>query len=118
MSRRRKLPPLPEGHIRTFLVKVICTDRGEHAPAKIADLSGAALPGQNPSQCWVQYVKGEPAEQWMGADAWRTYTFDCPRCKRHVQLREPRLMAVVAALDKSGVSDGRPVLDMSWRGLG
>jgi hypothetical protein len=118
MSRRHKLPSLPEGYIRTFLIAVVCTDRGQHARARIADLSGAALPGEDPSLCWVEYVQGELVEQWMSAEAWRTYTFDCRRCRRHVQLREPRLIAAVTALDKSGVSDGRPVLDISLRGLG
>lgn len=118
MSRRSKLPPLPEGHVRTFLAKIVCTDLGQHAPAKVADLSTAALAGESPSLCWVQYVQGEPAEQWMDADGWRTYTFDCQRCGRHVKLTEPRLILAVSALDKTGVSDGHPVLDISWRGLG
>lgn len=118
MSRRRKLPPLPDGHVRTFLAAVVCTDAGQHARARIADVSGAALPGQDPSHCWVEYVLGEPVEQWMAADAWRTYEFDCRRCKRHLELREPRLIVAVAALRNSGIHDGRPVLDISWRGLG
>jgi hypothetical protein len=118
MSRRRKLPSLPEGYVRTFLAKIVCTDLGQHSQAKIADLSGAALPGQDPSLCWLQYVQGEPADQWMAADGWRTYIFDCQRCRRHVKLTEPRLILAVSALAKTGVSDGHPVLDISWRGLG
>lgn len=118
MSRRRKLPPLPEGHVRTFLAAVVCTDRGQHPRARIADLSGAALPGEDPSLCWAEYVLGEPVTEWMAADGWRTYAFRCRRCGRHVELREPRLIAAVTAIEKSGVSDGRPVVDISWRGLG
>lgn len=118
MSRRRKLPPLPDGYTRTFLTKIVCSDAGQHPRARIADMSGAALPGEDPSLCWVEYAQGEAVENWQSADGWRTYTFDCRRCKRHVELTELRLIAVVTALDKSGVSDGRPVLDISWRGLG
>jgi hypothetical protein len=118
LSRRRTLPPLPDGYIRTFLAKIVCTDLGQHPQAKIADLSTAALPGEDQALCWVQYQKGDAADTWLAADGWRTYTFDCRRCKRHVKLTEPRLITAVTALDKSGVSDGRPVLDISWRGLG
>ena len=113
MSRRRKLPPLPPGYIRTFLSVAVCTDRGQHARAKIADLSGAALPGEDPSLLWQQLEHGEPAGTWMTADGSRTYEFDCRRCRRHVELTEPRLIIVVTAQEKSGVADGRPVLDIS-----
>lgn len=118
MSRRRKLPPLPDGYHRSWLTAVVCTDGGQHARARIADVSGAALPGENPSLVWVQFVQGEPAENWMSAEGWRTYEFACRRCKRHVELTEPRLITVVTALARSGVDDGRPVVDISWRGLG
>jgi hypothetical protein len=119
MSRRRKLPPLPEGYFRTFFAAVVCTDRGQHAEAGIASVSGAALPGQSPSLCWVAYERGEVMETWMSADGWRTYTFTCRRCPskrghpRTVPLTETRLIAAVTALDKSGLGDGRPVLDIS-----
>jgi hypothetical protein len=118
VSRRRKLPPLPPGHIRTFLSVVVCTDGDQHARAKIADLSGAALPGEDPSLLWQQLEHGESVDAWMTTNGSRTYEFGCRRCLRHVELTEPRLITVVTALEKSGVGDGRPVLDISWRGLG
>jgi hypothetical protein len=62
---------------------------------------------------WVQYSDGEIAGTWMAADGWRTYTFACRRCPRNVELREPNVIAAVTALEKSGVGDGRPVLDIS-----
>jgi hypothetical protein len=117
MSRRRKLPPLLPGYTRTFLAALVCTDRGQHARARIADLSGAALPGEDPSGIWIQYDRCEVADTWMAADGWRTYTFTCRRCRRNVELREPRLIAAVTALKTSGAGDGRPVLDISLRGL-
>lgn len=113
MSRRRKLPPLPERYIRTFLAAIVCTDRGQHPRARIADVSGAALPGEDPALCWVAYERGDVMETWMQADGWRTYTFACRRCRRNVPLTELRLIMAVKALDKSGRGDGRPVLDVS-----
>jgi hypothetical protein len=53
----------------------------------------------------------------MGADGWRTYVFDCRRCRRHVPVREPRLIIAVVTLDAAGTRDGRPVVDISSRGL-
>jgi hypothetical protein len=50
----------------------------------------------------------------MAADGWRTYTFDCRRCGRHLPVREPRLILAITALD---TGDHRPVLDISARGL-
>jgi hypothetical protein len=61
----------------------------------------------------VAYEHGEAMETWMDAEAWRTYSFQCRRCRRNVPLRELRLIRAVTALDKSGVGDGRPVLDIS-----
>jgi hypothetical protein len=113
MSRRRKLPPLPAGQLRTFPIAVVCTDGGQHPEAAIGDLSGAPLPGENPSNVWMLTQRGEPVPGWMGGDGWRTNTFTCRRCKRNVPLREPRVMRAVALLAKSGVGDGRPVLDIS-----
>ena len=49
MSRRRKLPPLPPGYIRTSPVAIMCTDRKQYAEAAITTLSGARLPGEGPS---------------------------------------------------------------------
>jgi hypothetical protein len=49
VSRRRKLPPLPPGYIRTSPVAIVCTDRKQYAEAAITTLSGAGLPGEGPS---------------------------------------------------------------------
>lgn len=123
MSRRVELPGLPEGHVRTFAAKIVCTGGGRHAPVKIADLATAGLPGGDPSLCWVAYQHGEVMDTWMSAEGHRTWTFTCRRCPsergnpRTVPLTEQRLIRAVTGLKNSGVSDGRPVLDISWRGL-
>lgn len=113
MSRRRTIPPLQPGYHRVFLALICCTDKGQHARARIGDLSGAALPGEDPAISWAYYEQGELVEPRMGPDGWRTYTFRCRRCRRDKPLREPLLIAAVTALDKSGIGDGRPVLDIS-----
>jgi len=117
MSRRRKLPALPPGYIRHFAVSVICTDGDQHSPARIADVTGAALPGEDPSVMWRQSEQGKTVTARMADDGWRTFTFNCRRCGRHLRLREPRLILAATALAKSGVGDGHPTLDISWRGL-
>jgi hypothetical protein len=113
VSRRRKLPDLPPGQVRTFSIAVVCTDRGQHPEAGIASLSGAPLPGQDPGLVWQQAEHGEPVTSWMQPDGWRTFRFTCSRCGRDVRLREPNVLAAAAVLPKSGVGDGRPVLDIS-----
>ena len=113
MSRRRKLPPLAPGYIRAFSIAVVCTDRGQQPEAGIANLSGAPLPGQDPALIWQQTEHGEPVTGWQHADGFRTFRFACGRCGRDIRLREPNVLAVAAALPKSGIGDGRPVLDIS-----
>jgi hypothetical protein len=116
LSRRRELPPLPPGYVRSFLAAIVCTGRQSHAEARLADVSGAALPGEDPSLCWVAYERGDVMDTWMAADGMRTYTFRCRRCPsargrpRTVPLTELHLMAAVIALEKAGQ---RPVLDVS-----
>jgi hypothetical protein len=49
VSRRRKLPPLHPGCIRTSLVAIVCTERKQQAEEAITTLSGAGFPGKGPS---------------------------------------------------------------------
>lgn len=101
--------PEPAG----YAAAVICTDRGQHARARIASLTAAPDAGQDPSQLWVQYEQGAVAGTWMGADGWRTYRFTCPRCGRNVPLREPKAITVVAVLRHADDVGVPPALDIS-----
>jgi hypothetical protein len=74
VSRRRKLPPLPPGHVRQVATVVICTNEDQHPRIPIATVTGAPLPGQDPAAIWHQEVRGAAVDEWMdGTTGWRTY---------------------------------------------
>lgn len=114
MSRRRELPPVPEGYTRTFTVAVICTDRGQHPKAVIANLTEAASTGTDAAPViWQQTEHDAPVTDWRPADGTRTFRFACPRCGRDVRLREPNVLAAIGVLREAAGGHARPVLDIS-----
>jgi hypothetical protein len=117
VSRRRKLPPLREGYTRTYLVAVVCTSRGTHAEAGIANLGEFVDVAGAVSVLWQHAGHPDPLTGWQAPDGSRTFRFRCPRCPsergrpRDVQLREPHVLAYIDALRTADRI--RPVLDIS-----
>jgi hypothetical protein len=109
VSRRRKLPTLSPGYIREFTVAVVCTDRGQHPEALIADLADRMADG---TLVWADNAPA-PVTGWEAADGSRTFRFTCNRCGRDVRLREPNVLAVIDTLREAGTTRSRPVLDIS-----
>lgn len=113
MSRRRKLPPLPEGYTPAFVVAVVCTDRGQHAEAGLAKLGEFVDVAGTVAVLWQQTERGAPVTDWRPADGSKTFRFTCRRCGRDARLREPNVIAAMEALRPDSAPLARPVLNIS-----
>ena len=117
MSRRRKIPPLREGYTRVYLVAVVCTGRGAHAEASIANLGEFVGIDGTVSVLWQEAKHPDLLTGWRDPDGCRTFRFRCPRCPsergrpRDVRLHEPKVLAYMEALRSTARM--RPVLDIS-----
>jgi hypothetical protein len=111
VSRRRPGRQVPPSAGIPFPVKVVCTDRGQHARIvlhQLHDLRGSGI-GLQPVVPAGGGRNGIPLS-FHADDGVLRYRFGCPRCGRDVQLREASLLAAVGVL---GASHGHPVLDIS-----
>lgn len=116
MSRRQKPPPNPA--LRPNNAAVVCTDRGQHPEAIIADFS---VDTDGPEDApvtgitWMQTPNSDLVARQL-PDGSLTYRFRCRRCRRDVRLRHPKLAAIVTGMYQApGGKRGRLILDISHR---
>lgn len=91
--------------------RIVCTDRGQHAEARIAAF-GVEQPG-GARAAVLQMTPTWDVIAGGGTARWSTYRFRCRRCRRDVQLREDTLLAVAGALHQAGADRERITIDMS-----
>jgi hypothetical protein len=111
VSRRRPGRQVPPSVIVPFPVKIVCSDRGQHARIvlyRMGDTRSFGI-GLLPVPPIGGGRNGLPLAPYM-EDGVPRYRIRCPRCRRDLQLCEEKLLAVIDAL---GPSDGHPVLDIA-----
>ncbi len=117
MSRRRKLPRLPDSYRRAYLVAVVCTGRRSHPEAVIAKLGQFADVDGTIRVLYQKASHPDPLTGWQKPDGDRTFCFRCCRCPsdrgkpRDVRLHEDRVLEAMEALRALGVPV--PVIDVS-----
>lgn len=137
MSRRKpKLAELPgPEYSRNQPVRLICTDRGRHAPVLVRPLLVRQVftgPGdlkrppegqgrQRRKVGWSREVtwperqrRPAPVAEWESADGGRSFRFKCSSCtcRRDVQVQEDKLLEVLDAISNQQHGDGHPELDL------
>lgn len=95
--------------------RVVCTDRGQHAEARITSIAvedAPEMPGGR--RIALTMTPDWDAIAGGGTARWSTYRFRCRRCRRDAQLREDTLLAAAAdALHQAGGDRERITIDIS-----
>jgi hypothetical protein len=87
---------------------VICTDRGQHEPVRIATVRADADGGRSMTDMGHEDSKGVFKAWWTYYDN-GTYEFRCPECTRTPQFRRDLWWALV----EQTLADGLQRLDLS-----
>jgi hypothetical protein len=120
---RRRPPPKPSIYAIPFNGAVVCTDRGQHPEAVIAefadwhkwaaDFEDMQDSGSGPDARWRQTPHEDLVSSRHTPAAPDTLRFFCRRCGRDVRLRAPNVMAAIDALREVGGNRKRLILDVS-----
>lgn len=112
MSNRKPKPEPPApGTVRSYTIKIMCTDRAQHPAIVLHHISDRrGLSGEQPLMAVEDGRNGSPLV--TADDGSRHVRFRCPRCKRNPHYREETFLRMldVLALD---ASEGHPVIDIS-----
>jgi hypothetical protein len=96
VSRPRRRPP-PDPAVIELPGRLECTDKGQHAAARITSFAVKKEPGEGgkiefaETPLWDVIAESGPA--WGP-----TFRFRCRRCDRDVQLREETLITLIDGL--------------------
>ena len=107
---------------------IYCTDRGQHPPLQVCRVEMNSAADSHGAGKWavvtpegrrnVAQMADPDHEQRStgsmgrapavgaqdGSRSWESFTFDCPRCKRHTLIRADRMEKVITGLSAAGQS--------------
>lgn len=119
-QRRAKLPragpaEILAGAVRSYTIKVVCTDRGQHPAVVINHLRDTrGDPDLGNRVMWQDGPLRKPpltiSDPQPGDEG--SFRFRCRRCGRDTQLRHAAILRIIGLL-QAGQHDGHPVLDVS-----
>ena len=108
MSGPRKPSP-PDPAVIELPGRIVCTDRGQHAEARITSFAVQQEPGEGRKVMLAETPLWDVAAESGGP----TFRFRCRRCGRDTQLREKTLIAVIDALRQAGGDREHITVDVS-----
>jgi hypothetical protein len=112
-QRHKRSGPAPaEPGVVELPGRVVCTDRGQHAEARITSFGEVQEPREDRAMV-LQMTPSWDVLANIGPGSPTTYRFSCRRCGRDVPLQEQTLFAAVDALRRAQGPGKRLILDIS-----
>jgi hypothetical protein len=111
VSRPRKPSP-PDPGLIELPGRVVCTDRGQHAEARITSFADEQEPGGGRKLAFAETPLWDVIAD-SGPDWGPTFRFRCRRCGRAPQLREETVLAVIDAFRQGGGGRKQIAIDIS-----